>query len=209
MRQHVNPLSNHFKEIETIPQLQEIFKDPHLPLHLDIGCSSGTFLFKLASQNQDWNYLGIEIRERLVNHARIKLKRSQMTNLYFAFGNAENLMKEWIQNLPYGFLTSVSFNFPDPWFKKKHHKRRVINSEFIELLATNLQLESLIFIKSDVNELFQYMDQIICSNNSFQKIDNQQFLIQKTYNPQLVKTDREEYVLLNKMSVYEQIYKRI
>ena len=65
MRQHVNPLSKNFKEIERIP-LIEMFGDPKSNLHLDIGCASGEFLFDLALVNTSWNYLGIEIREKLV-----------------------------------------------------------------------------------------------------------------------------------------------
>ena len=66
MRQHVNPLSRNFNQIERIPSLVEMFGDPKLNLHLDIGCASGDFLFDLALVNTSWNYLGIEIRERLV-----------------------------------------------------------------------------------------------------------------------------------------------
>ena len=59
MRQHVNPLNKNFKEIERIPSLIEMFRDPKLNLHLDIGCASGEFLFDLALVNTSWNYLGI------------------------------------------------------------------------------------------------------------------------------------------------------
>ena len=51
MRQHVNPLSKNFREIERIPSLIEMFGDPKLNLHLDIGCAAGEFLFDLESQN--------------------------------------------------------------------------------------------------------------------------------------------------------------
>ena len=74
MRQHVNPLSKNFNEIGRIPSLIEMFGDPKLNLHLDIGCASGEFLFDLALVNSSWNYLGIEIREKLVKNARKKIK---------------------------------------------------------------------------------------------------------------------------------------
>ena len=67
MRQHVNPLSNIFKNTEPIPPLDQIFENPFLPLHLDIGCASGDFLFELAINNKNWNYLGIEIRRKYVS----------------------------------------------------------------------------------------------------------------------------------------------
>ena len=63
MRQHVNPLSKNFDEIERIPSLPEIFDDSKLNLHLDIGCAAGEFLFDLALANNNWNYLGITFRK--------------------------------------------------------------------------------------------------------------------------------------------------
>ena len=74
MRQHVNPLSRNFNETESIPSLTEIFGDPKLNLHLDIGCAAGEFLFDLAQVNTSWNYLGIEIREKLVKTSKLKVK---------------------------------------------------------------------------------------------------------------------------------------
>ena len=88
MRQHVNPLSRNFNEIERIPSLIEIFGDSKLNLHLDIGCAAGDFLFDLALVNTRWNYLGIEIRERLVKTAKLKVREREIKNLYFVFGNA-------------------------------------------------------------------------------------------------------------------------
>ena len=74
MRQHVNPLSKNFFEIDPIPPLNEIFQNPKLPLHLDIGCASGDFLIELSLNNENWNYIGIEIREKLVQNANLKMK---------------------------------------------------------------------------------------------------------------------------------------
>ena len=81
MRQHVNPLSSNFNQIEIIPSLSEIFGDSKLNLHLDIGCAAGEFLFDLALVNNSWNYLGIEIREKLVKNAKLK-SNSLMFNDY-------------------------------------------------------------------------------------------------------------------------------
>ena len=55
MRQHVNPLSSNFNEIEQIPSLIEMFSDSKLNLHLDIGCAAGDYLFDLALTNTNWN----------------------------------------------------------------------------------------------------------------------------------------------------------
>ena len=78
MRQHVNPLSRNFNQIESIPSLVEMFSDSKLNLHLDIGCASGDFLFDLALVNTSWNYLGIEIRERLVKTAKLRVQEKEI-----------------------------------------------------------------------------------------------------------------------------------
>ena len=134
MRQHVNPLSKKFFEIDPIPPIKDIFDNPKLPLHLDIGCASGDFLIELSLQNKNWNYIGIEIREKLVQNANLKMKNREYKNLYFSFGNANNFFEESKNKILIDSITSISFNFPDPWFKKKHHKRRVIQHEFIDFL---------------------------------------------------------------------------
>ena len=67
-------------------------------------------------------------------------------------------------------INSISFNFPDPWFKKKHHKRRVIQPEFINFLSNSMKKRSLIFIKTDVKELFDYMELTISESIKVQEI---------------------------------------
>ena len=103
-------------------------------------------------------------------------------------------------------LKSISFNFPDPWFKKRHFKRRVIQPEFINLLSNSLQKGTLIFIKTDVKDLFDYMDSTISSNFYFKKIDKKDFIYSESFNPSQVKTNREKYVIVNQLEIFERIY---
>jgi len=206
MRQHVNPLSSNFNQIESIPSLNEMFGDSKLNLHLDIGCAAGEFLFDLALVNTSWNYLGIEIRERLVKTAKLKVQEREIRNLYFVFGNAINILNDVQSKFIVKSLKSISFNFPDPWFKKRHYKRRVIQPEFINILSDSLQKGSLIFIKTDVKDLFDYMDYTISSNSYFQTIDKKDFNYSDSFNPNKVKTNREKYVIVNQLEIFEKIY---
>ena len=209
MRQHVNPLSRNFNEIERIPSLIEMFDNSKLNLHVDIGCAAGEFLFDLALVNSNWNYLGIEIRERLVKTAKLKLTDREIKNLNFLFGNANNILNDFQSKTIIENLKSISFNFPDPWFKKRHYKRRVIQPEFINILANSMQNGSFIFIKTDVKDLFEYMDCTISSNFNFKKIDKKDFNYSESYNPNKVQTKREKFVLFNKLDIFESIYIKI
>ena len=209
MRQHVNPLSKNFFQIDPIPPIKEIFENPKLPLHLDIGCASGEFLFELSSKNKNWNYMGIEIREKLVQNANLKMKNREYKNLYFSFGNANNFFDQSKNKILIDSITSISFNFPDPWFKKKHHKRRVIQHEFIDFLSNSMKKKSLIFIKTDVKDLFDYMELTISESKKLKKLSHEDFLYIESFNPNKLQTNREKYAILNQLKIYEGIYIKI
>ena len=209
MRQHVNPLSSNFNQVERIPSLCEMYGDSKLNLHLDIGCGAGEFLFDLALFNTSWNYLGIEIREKLVKNAKLKIIEREIKNLYFVFGNANNILNDDQSKFIIKSLKSISFNFPDPWFKKRHYKRRVIQPEFINILSNSLQKGTLIFIKTDVKDLFDYMDYTISSNFYFKTIDKKDFNYSESFNPNKVKTNREKYVIVNQLDIFERIYIKV
>ena len=209
MRQHVNPLSSNFNQIERIPSLSEMFCNSKLNLHLDIGCAAGEFLFELALVNTSWNYIGIEIREKLVKNAKLKVLEREIQNLCFVFGNANNILNDDQSKFIIKNLKSISFNFPDPWFKKKHYKRRVIQPEFINILSNTLQKGTLIFIKTDVRDLFDYMDCTISSNLNFKTIDKNDFNYSESFNPNKIKTNREKYVIVNQLDIFERIYIKI
>ena len=209
MRQHVNPLSKNFFEIDPIPPLNQVFENPKLPLHLDIGCASGDFLFELSLKNKNWNYIGIEIREKLVLNANLKMKSRENKNLYFSFGNANNIFNQTNNKSIINLITSISFNFPDPWFKKKHHKRRVIQPKLINLLSNSMKKGSLIFIKTDVRELFDHMEFTIAENIKLKKVPYQDVDFCESFNPNRIQTNREKYVILNQLKIYESIYKKI
>ncbi len=209
MRQHVNPLSKNFDEIERIPCFRQMFDNPRLNLHLDIGCASGQFLFDLALDNPNWNYLGIEIRERLVKTAKLKVQEREMKNLYFLFGNANNIVNDFQSKFIIKNVKSISFNFPDPWFKKRHYKRRVIQPEFIEILSNLMQKGSLIFIKTDVKDLFEYMARTISCNLNFKKIDKKDFNSSESFNPNNVETSREKYAIDSELEIFDGIYMKI
>ena len=209
MRQHVNPFSRNFDKVEPIPSLNDIFDDPDLPLHLDVGSAAGDFLLDLAEKNGQMNYMGIEIREKLVKNARLKTLTKEIRNLYFVFGNVNNILRDPKYKFLVNSICSISFNFPDPWFKKRHHKRRVIQPELINILSNSMQKGSFISIKTDVKQLFDYMENIIKSNLCFRKLNKIDCNSKINFNPTQIKTNREKYVISNQLKIFESIYTKI
>ncbi|MEL7144045.1 MAG: tRNA (guanosine(46)-N7)-methyltransferase TrmB, partial [Cyanobacteria bacterium J06573_11] len=148
VRQHVNPLSNKYSTPATAPEWHQVFENPQLPLHLDIGCAKGDFVRAMAHAVPDWNFLGLEIRAPLVERSLMKRDRDQQKNLHFVFCNANNSLRPLLVNYP-AKLERVSIQFPDPWFKKRHQKRRVVQPELVTVLADLMADGGMVWLQSD------------------------------------------------------------
>jgi len=135
VRQHVNPLSQFFQLPLSLPSKNVLFKKSHYPIHLDIGSAKGEFLIELATKYPDWNFVGLEIREPLVSLCEKKRKKLELNNLKFLFCNVNVSLDEWLSDLDDCQLKRVSIQFPDPWFKRKHIKRRVLKTSLLNSIA--------------------------------------------------------------------------
>ena len=207
MRQHVNPLSQFFQIPLSLPSKTLLFNKSHNPIHLDIGSAKGEFLIELATKSPDWNFVGLEIRETLVSLCEIKRKKLELDNLRFLFCNVNVSLDEWLSDLDYGQLKRVSIQFPDPWFKRKHFKRRVLKKNLLNSLAKYMCKDGEIFIQSDIFKLFEYMRITIDKSRYFSEKDLGDLrLIDK--NPYNVKTDRELFSLKKKLTIYRAMYIR-
>lgn len=156
-RQHVNPLASYHQQPLELPAdwAARAFSEPR-PLHIDIGCAAGHFCVQLARAEPHKNVLGLEIREVLVERANSWVAERAIGNLRFLQCNA-NVDLPAIVRTCGSPLGSVSIQFPDPWFKKKHHKRRVVQPELVEHIATQLAPGGTLFVQSDVRELAEAM----------------------------------------------------
>ncbi|KAL6981542.1 tRNA (guanine(46)-N(7))-methyltransferase [Sarracenia purpurea var. burkii] len=138
IRQHVNPLRSSLLVPAPLPDWNEVFKDPTLPLMVDIGSGSGRFLMWLAKRNPDrQNYLGLEIRQKLVKRAEYWVNELALSNIHFVFANATVSFKQIVSTYP-GPLMLVSILCPDPHFKKKYHKRRVVQEPLVKSMVDSL-----------------------------------------------------------------------
>ncbi|HYX17380.1 MAG TPA: tRNA (guanosine(46)-N7)-methyltransferase TrmB, partial [Nostoc sp.] len=138
VRQHVNPLGKKYQTPASPQDLEKIYAKPNQPLHLDIGCAKGQFLVNMAKIEPNWNFLGLEIREPLVVEANKLRSELGFTNLHYLFCNVNNSLHSILSSLPPGSLQRVTIQFPDPWFKTRHAKRRVVQPELVADLANYL-----------------------------------------------------------------------
>src|SRR5439155_22456541 len=113
VHQHVNPLSPYYRQEPSPIDLEKVFAEPSLPLHLDIGCARGRFILRMAEVEPAWNFLGIEIREPLVDEANRLAAEAGLTNLHYAFCNAMLWLDRLLASFPDGLLQMVTIRFPD------------------------------------------------------------------------------------------------
>lgn len=207
VRQHVNPLSRFHQLPRPLPPLEALFADPSLPLHLDIGSARGRFLLALAPLRPTRNHLGLEIRQPLVQAAEADRLAAGLTNLHFLYANASVSLPDWLAQLPPGRLALVSLQFPDPWFKTRHHKRRVLQPPLLRALAAALSPGAHLFLQSDVLELIQPMVELVEESGCFSRpaADPRPW---RPTNPLPVPTEREGHVLSQGLPVYRVLFQR-
>ena len=207
MRQHVNPLSQFFQLPLSLPSKNILFEKSHYPIHLDIGSAKGEFLIELATKHPDWNFVGLEIREPLVSLCEKKRRKLELTNLKFLFCNVNVSLDEWLSDLDFGQLKRVSIQFPDPWFKRKHFKRRVLKINILNSIAKAMSKDGEIFIQSDIFKLIEHMTNTIDENRYFTR-KNVGDLGSIDKNPYNVMTDREIFSLKKNLLIYRVMYTR-
>lgn len=116
------------------------------PVTLEIGFGNGESLALSAQQNPHRNFLGIEVHRPGIGHLLLKLDKSGIENVRLLNHDAMEVLSS---NIPKNSLQAIWLFFPDPWPKKKHHKRRIVNQRFLDLLANILADNGLLHIATD------------------------------------------------------------
>ena len=199
VHQHVNPLSPYYRQAPEPVEIDRVFADQSRPLLLDIGCARGRFLLKMAGAEPSWNYLGVEIREPLVDEANRLGKEAGHENLHYEFCNAMLWLDRLLEGIPRDVLRAVTIQFPDPWFKKKHAKRRMVNQEMIDTIAKHLVPGGRVFVQTDIEFLADEMFTLFRADGRFAEDP-------LVANPFPVKTEREKAVEDKDLPVYRALF---
>jgi tRNA (guanine-N7-)-methyltransferase len=204
VREHVNPLSLKFQSPINTPHWPDIYANFAHPLHLDIGCGRGRFLLKLAQLQPNWNYLGLEIRQPIVEEANQWRTWQHLTNLHYLFCNANNTLRPLLSTVPLGRLAAISIQFPDPWFKRRHQKRRIVQPQLVTDIVEFLVPGGTVFLQSDVLDVATEMRDRFLTHPAFQ-LQTPDWLPE---NPLPVQTEREISTLERGEPVYRTLFKR-
>jgi tRNA (guanine-N7-)-methyltransferase len=116
------------------------------PRTLEIGFGNGEHLASLAAAHPERDYLGVEVHRPGVGHLLMLAQSRELTNLRVSTHDAVEVLSH---QLPPACLDEVLVLFPDPWHKKRHHKRRLIQAPFIELIASRLTSGGVLKLATD------------------------------------------------------------
>lgn len=211
MRQHVNPLAATYQAPIQLAEswTSRLYEDPTLPFHLDIGCARGGFCLKLAESRPDVNVLGLEIRRPVAAFCSQRARDSGLPNVGFLSCNANvdlDRILRGVNQIP-SRLTRVSIQFPDPHFKARHQKRRVVQPALVQAIADHTDDDCEVFIQSDIEDVAVDMRQQFREHPGFVDVcDDMEVWLQD--NPTGIPTEREIGVLEKGGPVYRTLFRR-
>jgi len=119
--------------------------DCQQPLTLEIGFGNGESLLEMAKQSPERNFIGFEVHGPGVGHLLLGIKRFELKNVRVSQSDAVDFLRA----LPGASLQRIQIFFPDPWHKKKHHKRRIVNAELLGLAAQVLEPKGVLHVATD------------------------------------------------------------
>jgi tRNA (guanine-N7-)-methyltransferase len=124
------------------------------PLTLEIGFGNGDALATMAADAPDTDFIGIEVHRPGIGHLLLELEKRDLTNVRVINADAVEVLKQYI---PPASLRRILLFFPDPWPKKRHHKRRILQPGFIDLVASRMQEEGIFHMATDWENYAQQM----------------------------------------------------
>lgn len=143
------------------------FFENEQPVELDIGCGRGLFLVNAAIEHPEANWLGIELDYREGRHSATKLFKRRLPNARVWGGDANVALDAHIAPAS---VAAVHVYFPDPWWKRKHRRRRLFTDVFVERIARVLQPGGLAHVWTDVGEYFEVMRALMDHSPRFEPL---------------------------------------
>ena len=137
------------------------------PTELEIGIGRARFLLREAALHPERNYFGIELQDEYARIAESKAMRLKLTNVRVASVDGKAFV---LTRIAPGALAALHVYFPDPWPKKRHHKRRLLDTEFASAAAVALAPGALFWVASDHAEYFESMKRVLNSEPRLQEL---------------------------------------
>lgn len=153
----------------------------HAPHILEIGFGNGASLAAMAAQHPEQDYLGIEVHRPGVGNLLLQVEKLGLTNIRVSSDDAVEVIA---QQIPDASLDAVYLFFPDPWHKKKHHKRRIVQASFTRLIRQKLKIGGLFHLATDWENYAEHMMEVLSASEGFVNMAGQrQFTPRPDFRP--------------------------
>lgn len=199
IRTHTNPF-HLTKRFARVP-LDMIFSDFNGKIDFEIGFGMGVFIRHYAKKFSEKCIVCVEVRKPLVDALNVQLMQESISNVA-PFHTTDIICMEDI--IPNCTIENIFIFHPDPWFKKRHHKRRVVNDVFLALCIKKLIPNGRIYISTDVKDLFEDIQSQFAAFSVFSLVDDQSFwdTTYKTHWQQFsIQAQRQEYCAVYQLNV--------
>lgn len=169
IRTHVNPLSifHRFEKIDS----SSLFKEYDETIDVEIGFGKGVFLRQWASNHPTHLVCGVEVRKPMVTQLELKTK-DNLDNVKLFHGNGQYLLEDYFQDKS---IDRLFIFHPDPWIKKRHHKRRVLSPLFLDIVAQKLKNTGKLYVATDVDFLWEDIKETLDDHPKFNESFDQKF----------------------------------
>ena len=137
------------------------------PVIADIGFGNGDSTWQMAQEHPDENFLGIEVHRPGVGHLLMKLEEHALRNVRIACADATEFLAGRISD---DSLAGVRVYFPDPWPKKRHHKRRLVQPTFVALIANKLRAGGVLHLATDWTPYAEHMLAVLSETSAFENL---------------------------------------
>ena len=149
-----------------IVNLEKLFKNNKNCI-LDIGFGDGKLLTSLAKKFPELNFIGLEVYESGIGNILKQISSDNLTNIKICCSDAITFLNNYTEN---NSFYGITLFFPDPWPKKKHYKRRIINKNFVNLISRKISANGFIKVVTDWSNYSDNIEEVFSANNKFERV---------------------------------------
>jgi tRNA (guanine-N7-)-methyltransferase len=150
------------------------------PVTLEIGFGNGESLALMAENNPERNFIGIEVHRPGVGHLLRIVLEKELTNIHVFDTDAIEVLQNAI---PDNYLDCVQLFFPDPWHKKRHHKRRIVQASFLDLIHSKLKTGGTFHAATDWENYAEHMMETLDAHKGFVNTQEHGYAERPDYRP--------------------------
>lgn len=165
---------------------------------MELACGTGEFLLQQASQNVEQYFLGVDCVASVLQRAMLAADRSCIKNVQFFCGTAFDCFAQIGQN---ELFSEIWINFPDPWPKKSHHKRRLLQPDLITQICKKMKNKGFLTTATDHQSLYNHHVEVISAVGELKAVQKDQYTTVSRYHQKALNKRQEIYYTFHQKDV--------